>query len=223
MFTVHEIVWSESGSLLRRLPKTTRVAAFADPDEATADRWRREVAARNGRNPFRYGGASLFYQTTLPGPVLRDWYLDHDFEPPPAESADDHAKWREWWKVVVPQLPPDRVAVAWEPLDRVRFFEVHRPTTAGKAFVIVEINWTWNDNPCLDADAEGGKPVSAFRSRENAEWYCEELNRERRADTGFGRYDAFAYQDRRGGEYHRVPRETADFYEVIEIDLEETP
>lgn len=45
MFTVHEIVWHlygiEGGSLYRRLPKTTGVAAFADPDEANADRWRR--------------------------------------------------------------------------------------------------------------------------------------------------------------------------------------
>lgn len=90
--------------------------------------------------------------------------------------------------------------------------------------MIVELNWTWNDNPCLDADAEGGKPLSAFRSRENAEWYCEELNRERRGDTEFrSRFDAYAYLDRRGGEYRRVPGETADFYEVIEIDLEETP
>jgi len=87
---------------------------------------------------------------------------------------------------------------------------------------VVEVTWTWNDEPWLDADPEGGRPAKAFRDRARAEAYCEQLNRERRAanDPGF---KTFNYEDRvghRGSGDAVYDLEEARFYEVIEIDAE---
>ena len=54
----------------RRVPTAAPVASFRTFDEADAHRGALEASAREGENPFRFGGASIFFQSSLDGPRL---------------------------------------------------------------------------------------------------------------------------------------------------------
>jgi hypothetical protein len=224
-FVVRRIIWYADEispePYLRRVPRTEVVATFADHEAAVRDCRTREaeVRSRPGVNPFQHGGGALFSQTSFPAPVLCDWLLDHGFEPPPLAPDVPHADWVAWWDLFSGLWTAEQRALVYEALDKVRFFEVAEESAANKAYVVLEINWTWNDQPWLDADAEGGSPLKAFSSRAKAEAHCEQLNRQRRAEQDPSDYDRFCYEGRLG-EFVTRPTEEASFYEVVEIDVE---
>jgi hypothetical protein len=87
---------------------------------------------------------------------------------------------------------------------------------------VIELNWTWHDEPTLYADYEGGNVIRAFRSKRAAEAECERLNRERQHQN---EHQGFSYFTRstRGTGADDQSRGMADtvFFEVVEIELGE--
>ena len=225
-FAVRRVNWHADSlygddPYFRRLPTTVTEATFPDADAAYRDRDRREADARGKakQNPFLYGGGSLFYQTSFPAEIFHDWLLDRDIPPPGASPNVSPADWQAWWDALAPDLRP----IVWEALDKVRFFEVAEDSPT-KAYVVMELNWRWNSQPWLeadaDADAEGGKPVRAFRSRKKADARCEQLNRDRRADGNYQSWMRFSIENRTGRKSDVVrPVAETDFFEVVEVDL----
>ena len=50
-------------------------------------------------------------------------------------------------------------------MNLIRFAEVVEvPDAVAKGYLIQELNWTWNDQSWLDADAEGGTFVTVRRA-----------------------------------------------------------
>lgn len=218
-FVVSRIDWAEPGygdAYSRRTARTFPVAAFDTFDGADADRAAREAAAREGANPFRCGGEALFYQSSLDAARLHDWLMDAGIEPP--ESPKAHVAWAAWWDAFAPKWTDEQRAHAWAALDKVRFFEVSEERPDRKAYVIVELNWQWEDEPTLQADYEGGNTVRAFRSRERAEAECERLNRERQAQADHLGYQWFTRSTRIDSGDTTEIAETA-FFEVAEVEL----
>ncbi|MGL4550179.1 MAG: hypothetical protein ACRC33_03240 [Gemmataceae bacterium] len=210
---------------LTRLPGRVRLHTFDDADAADADRAAREADVRGRVNPFRCGTA-LGALTTFDAGRLRDWLLDADLEPPASMAVKDLEAW--WDAASFTELQRARV---WEGLDRVRFHEVIRRPRRPAVYVVVEVNWTYNDQG-YDADQEGGKPFRAFRSREKAEQECDSSNDLSRdhwgeqldeddetLDDAGRRVAAFglaAPAELPAG----TPVERAAFWEVIEVEVE---
>ena len=222
-FVVSQIDWARNeygDTYFRRTPRAARVAAFASFDEAEADRQAREAEFRRRANPFLYGGEALFYQSSLDGPRLHDWLLDVGIEP--LASPNGHSAWIAWWDTVAHLWSADQVAHAWTAFDKVRFFEVHEECLSRKAYVIVELNWLWEDEPTLEADYEGGNVVRAYRSKSTAGAECDRLNRERQAQGTHRGYSSFTRRTRGdGSDDVSRPITEAVFFEVVEIELEE--
>ena len=116
---------------------------------------RREAEARSDANPFLYGGEALFYQTSLDAARLHDWLMDAGIEPP--AEPNGHSAWVAWWNACAHAWSAEQLAHAWAAFDKVRFFEVTEEHLMRKAYVVVEVNWTWQDEQTLYADYEGGR------------------------------------------------------------------
>jgi hypothetical protein len=124
-YTVRKLGWYQpphGDPYTRRLPVVDFVATFGTFDEAEDRRRELEADARDGENPFRFGGASVFFQSSLDGPRLHDWLLDAGIDPPASELR--HSDWRAWWDAFAHTWNPDQLAHAWAAFDKVRFFEV---------------------------------------------------------------------------------------------------
>ena len=87
-YTVRKLGWYQpphGDPYTRRLPTAESVAAFGTFDEAEEHRRALEAEARAGENPFRFGGGSVFFQSSLDGPRLHDWMMDAGIDPPTSE------------------------------------------------------------------------------------------------------------------------------------------
>ena len=148
----------------RRLPKVETVARHPTFEAAHADATERDLSVWRapGFDPFRYAGP-LAFLSSLPDDIFRDWLLDRGVDPP-----DGAETWNEWYA----RVKPDPVGLR-DGLDRLRFYDAvpARPVV----YAVVEINWTWNDDPVLNADSEGGNVLKAYRRRESAEAECFEV------------------------------------------------
>jgi hypothetical protein len=204
-FVVSRVNWRVAGRERTRirLAGETRVAAFEDYDSAEADRASREAAARKLVNPFRCG-ATWLDRSSLPEAVFRDFIADAGIEPPtlvplpglgangkplsfyerqqlrkeplPAGSFRD---WADWWDARAASLSAEQAVRVWEGLDRVRFFRVDERPARKVAYVIVEVQWNYNDE-WYYPPAEGGAPHTAYRSRAKAEAECARMNADAR-------------------------------------------
>lgn len=204
-FVVSRLTWRNlSGeNVLVRRPGESRVAAFADFTSAEADRASREQSARTLVNPFRCGTV-WGERSHMPEPVFRDFIKDVGIEPPtlvPIPTTDEVGQplsrptrrlkqreatppgtfrdWSAWWDAIGPTLSAEQVGRVWEGLDRVRFFRVEERPVRAVGFVVVEVEWIYNDewyHPLI----EGGMPLTAYRTRERAEAECARLNSEAR-------------------------------------------
>jgi hypothetical protein len=204
-FVVSRLNWRAAGREREfvRLAGDVRVSAFADFDSAEADRASREAAARETVNPFRCG-ATWADRSGLPEPVFRDFLADAGIEPPafgplPETNAEGEPlnryermvarrtpppagtfrDWADWWDASRDKLSAAQVARVWEGLDRVRFFRVEERPVRQVAYVVVEVQWNYNDE-WFYPPQEGGAPHTAYRTRERAEAECERLNAEAR-------------------------------------------
>jgi hypothetical protein len=123
-YTVRKLCWYQAphgDPYTRRLPGGEGVAAFDTFDAAEERRRELEAGARAGENPFRFGGASVFFQSSLDGPRLHDWLMDAGIDPPASELR--HADWRAWWDAFAHTWTADQRAHAWAAFDKVRFFD----------------------------------------------------------------------------------------------------
>lgn len=246
-FVLKRLNWAEQygGKLLRR-PGEVAVMSFANFDEAEAERARREEELRTRVNPFDCGDA-VQYRTHLDEPRLRDWLMDHGIEPPKAKK-DGATNWSAWWKKNQKSLGAEKRVAVWEVLDKVRFFAVREEPVRPVGYAVVEINWEYNDE-YYDADAEGGRLLKVYRSRERAAAECAARNEDARGDWDFMddladdfeqddegddfEFLAFDLEDRlrrrRGllgneklkkGEGRFRSSDGVPFFEVIEVELE---
>ena len=168
-----------------RLPGATTVAEFDTHDEAAAYRWAAEQAVRHAINPFRCG-LDLADLTHFPGFAFRDYLLDDDVKPAKSDSYAQ-VRWDVWWEKHSANWSDDRKARIWEALDKVRFHEVTEQPAGETVHVVVEAMaghlerppyWLWEQRTSRIVlqfgGTEGGRPLRAFRWRENAE-ACRQL------------------------------------------------
>src|SRR5262245_48553540 len=181
-FTVRRLGWHQAphgDDYIRRLPTAEPLARFDTFDEAEYERRRREYEARLGKNPFRFGGATLYFQTSLDGPRLHDWLLDGGIDPPtdlldrpPGQLR--HRDWVEWWDAFAHTWTEDQLAHAWQGLDKVRFFDVAEEPAGDRFRVLVEPN---------PEAPEGGALVRVYRNAYAAAAACAGHNAGRRRAT----------------------------------------
>lgn len=221
-YVVSQIDWTKEeygrGPYLRRTPRATPVADYKTFEAAEFDRRRREEQARAGVNPFLYGGGALFYQTDFAAPYLHDWLMDSAIEPPDRPQA--HRDWIEWWDSSAGTWSAAQLEHAWAAMHKVQFFAVSETYPARKAYVVVEVNWTWHDMPTLFADHEGGNVMRAYRSKANADAECARMNRERQQQSEHAGYSSFTREWRGDGtDQRQTGMEETQFFEVVEIEL----
>jgi hypothetical protein len=220
-YVVSQIDWAKGDRAypyLRRTPRTTPVADYKTFEAAEFDRRRREEQARAGVNPFRYGGESLFYQTDFAAPYLHDWLMDAAINPP--ERPQAHGDWVAWWDRCAHAWSAAQLEHAWAAMHKVGFFEITEAHPDRKAYVVVEVNWTWHDMATVFADHEGGNVVRAYRSKANADAECARLNRERQQQPRHAGYSSFTREWRGdGSDSRQTNMEETQFFEVVEIEL----
>jgi hypothetical protein len=188
-YIVRRFNWRWAGTCFVRAPGEHRVAWFDTPDEADADRWRRELEVRGRINPFECGPA-FHYLSTMPEPIYLDWLMDADVIPP--EPINGVRPWGEWWDGAKQALAHGQVAHVWEGLNRVRFFDVITRRPSDVAFAVIRMMWEYNDYT-YEPGEEGGEPLRVFRRRENAEAYRQLLEEQRIAE--FAESETFDLND----------------------------
>src|SRR6266545_4573212 len=178
-YTVRKLGWYQpphGDPYTRRLPTAAQVAVFGTFDEAEMHRRTLEAEARASENPFRFGGGSVFFQSSLDGPRLHDWLMDTGIEPPASELR--HSDWRVWWNSFAHTWSEHQLAHAWAAFDKVRFYDVAEAGPSS-AHVVIEIVWgrlerSWGTR-C--AGTEGGRLVRVFHRVSTAEALCARRNR----------------------------------------------
>lgn len=160
---------------MRRLPTVETVAVHDTFDDAEAECRRREYEIRIGENPFRFGGASLFFQTSLDGPRLHDWLLDGGIEPPIEQLS--HRSWREWWDGFAHMWTESQIGHAWCGLNKVRFYEIAAEEVAETFQVLVRHRSAFGVNALHPDDRKSGMIQGIFRNARLASMVCEERNR----------------------------------------------
>jgi|GEM_PF-1823495 len=236
-FVVSRANWRAANDTLVRLGGETRVTAFDTFDEAERDRASREAAARAHVNPFRCG--TLWADRShMPESVFCDFLEDVDIVLPlfdPVGDTDNlgqplnrytraameakplpegvYRSWAHWWDKCRASLAPNQIARVWEAMDRVRFYSVSERPKRAVAYLVLEIQWNYNDE-WFYPPPEGGAPHTAYRTRARAEEECARLNAQAReqwrtqlnlpeADApvpgGFGAHNLFPFdmQERR--------------------------
>jgi hypothetical protein len=170
IFVLERLNWrwySDDG--LMRLPGRTRLRSYARRANAEKARKEMEEAVRARVNPFQCGGRSLHYITSLDAGRLNDWALDIGMTPPEKTST---MAWAEWWVKQQPTMNEIQRNKMWEVFDRLRFYEVVERPERPLVYVVVRVNWAYNDQWYV-AEGEGGEPDLVFRTRKEAEDYCE--------------------------------------------------
>jgi hypothetical protein len=221
-YTVRRIGWFQpphGDPYTRRLPNAEPLAHFDTFDAAERHRQELEAAARDGENPFRFGGASMFFQSSLDGPRLHDWLMDAGIEPPVTQLR--HSDWRAWWDAFAHTWNPDQLAHAWAAFDKIRFHDVAEGEP-DPAFVVVELVWgrLERDWDALAAGTEGGRLVGVYRDRSAAD--AVRARRNAVEAGGFGRYR----YDRRLGysaTAQPVPAAQATFFETLPVPSDVPP
>ncbi len=221
-YLVRELTWvNPADTFYWSIPERTEIVAkLANYEGALADCRRREEEARWPVNPFRYS-STLFYQSSLDAPRLHDWLLDHGIEPPPRTDERDPTTedWGAWWTQNVGTWSDIERATVWEVMDKVRFFDVVDEPARTKAYVIVQIQFTTEDENYIEADPEGGEIQIAFYEKSKADSNCRQRNAERQNDSESDDY--VDYVDRVGelnGE--QLAFDEALYFEVLEVPLE---
>lgn len=196
-YTVRRVGWFQpphGDPYTRRMPSAEPVARFGSFDAAETYRREVEAAARAGENPFRFGGASVFFQSSLDGPRLHDWLMDAGIDPPANELR--HSDWRAWWDAFAHTWSEYQLAHAWAAFDKVRFFDIaEQPTDAAHLLLLISFS---RDRGTLSAATEGGQAVGAYRAADAAE--AERARRERELTNGYDYRGAqwFRYGNRIG-------------------------
>ena len=204
----------------RRLPTSSPVASFGSFDEAEMHRRELEAESRAGENPFRFGGGSVFFQSSLDGPRLHDWLMDAGIEPPASELR--HADWRVWWNSFAHTWSEHQLAHAWAAFDKVRFYDVVEAGT-DSAHIVNEIVWgrlerDWN---AMTAGTEGGRLIRVYRRAQTAESDCTRRNRSMAHGHGHYRYDRRLGYD--ADTSRAWPARSATFFEVAAVPSDVPP
>ncbi|MBP3960203.1 hypothetical protein J8F10_33670 [Gemmata sp. G18] len=216
-YNVRQLGWYQpphGDPYTRRAPAATPVASFDTFDDAEMHRRGRESAAREAENPFRFGGCSVFFQSSLDGPRLHDWLMDAGIDPPVSELR--HDDWRAWWEAFAHTWSAEQLAHAWAAFDKVRFFDVvEEPPKV--AHIVIEIAWgvinrDWN---AMTAGTEGGQVIGVYGRARTAEVV---LSRQRR--TGNDGRARYRYGRRAGypnGMNESLLAHNATFFETVAV------
>lgn len=222
-YTVRQLGWYQpphGDPYTRRVPTAVPVAGFDTFDAAEAHRLELEAVARAGENPFRFGGCSVFFQSSLDALRLHDWLMDEGIEPPTSQLR--HGDWHAWWAAFAHTWTEGQLHHAWAALDKVRFFDVaEEPASA--AYAVVEVLWGMleRDWIAMTAGTEGGRLIGVYRRAARAEGLRSQLSRERAVGRGRFRYERRVGYD---ADPHRpLPARQATFYESVKVPSDVPP
>lgn len=151
VFVVERGLWRPTNTGLARLPGWETVAIHSDQSIADEAVLALEWQARRQTNPFRYGPAYLHYQSSFPPDRLHDWFLDLGLDSPPESSNSNH--WADWWMFHEPRMSPRQRGLAWEAIDRVRFFRTRETTRSTEAQVMAHC--VFAEDPISDTQYSG--------------------------------------------------------------------
>lgn len=222
-YVVRQLGWHQpphGDPYTRRMPTAVPVARFGTFDVADEHRRDLERTARAGENPFRFGGCSVFFQSSLDAPRLHDWLMDEGIDPP--AGALRHAEWHAWWAAFAHTWTEHQLNHAWSAFDKVRFYDVaEEPPDA--AHVVVEVVWgllerDWN---AMTAGTEGGRLRGVHRRAGAAERARAALNHERTAGGGRYRFDRRLGYD--ADPHAPLPARHATFYETLAVPSDVPP
>ncbi|MCI0701768.1 MAG: hypothetical protein L0241_11850 [Planctomycetia bacterium] len=226
-YTVRRLGWHQpphGDPYTRRVPTAEPIATFDTFDEAELHRREREAECRADENPFRFGGGSVFFQSSLDGPRLHDWLMDAGIDPP--VSHLHHRDWRAWWDAFAHTWSADQLAHAWAAFDKVKFFDVAEEVP-NVAHVVIDIVWgrLQRDGGTVTAGTEGGRLVGVYRRAGSAEAERMRQNRVRNNGHNFHNSYWFRYDRRRGyDESSRTwPLPRATFFEVVQVPTNVPP
>lgn len=215
-YAIRRLGWHQAphgDAYTRRLPTADPVEWFDDFDSAEYRRRDLEHALRASENPFRFGGAALFFQTSLDGPRLHDWLLDAGIDPPAEQLR--HDDWKRWWEAFAHTWTDDQLAHAWQALDKVRFFDVAAEEDGDPLRVVQELAFVETAYRRQDAEREGGRVSGVFRTARGAAAACARLNAQRR---GGGEQWYYRYLQRYGyGQPDERAAREAVFFEVVDV------
>lgn len=222
-YTVRQLGWHQpphGDPYTRRVPTAVPVASFGTFDGAEERRRELEIRAREGENPFRFGGCSVFFQSSLDAMRLHDWLMDEGIDPPASELR--HGDWHAWWAAFAHTWTEGQLHHAWAAFDKVQFFDVVEEPPAA-AHVVIEIAWgllerDWN---AMTAGTEGGRLMSIHRRSSSAERARAELSRVRTEGGGRYRYDRRVGYD--ADPNRPLPARDATFFEVCKVPSDVPP
>jgi hypothetical protein len=198
------------------------LAHFPDFEPADAERRRLEAEARTRINPF-HCGLYLSDWTSFDGGRLHDWLLDIGLTPPSNKTREG---WLQWWQQSHEQMSELQTEQLWQALDRLRFYEVIESPIKNIAFVVVRINWRYNDEEFF-ASAEGGAPFRVYRNRLEAETLCAQSKGQLSVDDSLDmserlrlRLDPLGFESHspEAGRFEHYA--DAPMYEVLEVEVE---
>jgi hypothetical protein len=157
------------------LPGADRVEAFADRAEAEANLREHEWNLRRRINPFRCGGPFLHFQSGFDAARLHDWFLDVGLESPGA--IPDSNAWAELWDRDHTAMSEAQRAVAWEALDRVRFFRLSEGTSGLSMHLVARPHYEEDPiaRPYGSVRYVGATPYMLVRSTQTADELCHAL------------------------------------------------
>jgi hypothetical protein len=193
-YVVQRLNWHQKNGQFLRLAGALPVATFDTPEEAEAERARRERAAREVVNPFAIGSAP-HEQTSLPVFALRDWLLDADLSPPPADAPG--AAWRAWWASQAPTWSAEQRERVWDRLDRLQFYVVEERPAGRRVYLVV-------DADCHYFDYWFNGVHRAFLERQSAQEEADRLN----AEEGWEEFEAREVPE---GDPFTSPRDCCEF------------
>lgn len=145
-----------------RLPGTVPVARFDTPNEAEAERARREEDARRELKPFALGDHPSDV-CSLPLFALADWLTENGFDPPAPDVKT--AEWASWWNSLDPAAAAARVGPVF---DRLWPMYAIEPQPATALFAQVALQYAFlvagHGEPNRWCLAEGGGGLQLYRS-----------------------------------------------------------
>ena len=186
IFTVHRLNWRVHDGQWYRLPGSTPVRSFPDPESAKALARDQDWGYRRALNPFRCGGPRLQYQTHFDAPRLSDWFLDHDLNPPAVTS--ESSVWADWWDAQTLDFSLRQQVAVWEALARVRFAIV-REEARGQTLHLVgrpvlEVDPLSSGSGTEEVTYVGTRPCMVCGRQSTADALCVELFRTAMARHG---------------------------------------
>jgi hypothetical protein len=217
----HKDCWTRS-------PGQKDLESFDTFEAAEVVRARNEAIARKRVNPFKCGAGFAELTHFMEAP-FRDWLMDHEIPPPTGEKLQD---WRTWWDANHKSWSAPQLQTIWQALNKLQFYIVEERPKRNLVYALMEIQWEYNDDTYDATSVPTG--IKVYRTRKRAEIALREATDQMRTS---GRWTLAHFEMKsletqeedpfledwkpRKSDGLQASVETAPFFEIVEIELED--